>query len=124
MDAAVLARCEKQLKDGRFAEALMTVATVRLPVTDSWTASRTYQQICAREAERLGELEHRHWRQVATWATSACNEFSLSERRLAGKVNAAIGNYKSETDSLKSELDAAFRIAQVRAAQLGPHKKR
>ena len=118
-----LARCDEQLKDGRVVEALMTVASVRLPVTDAWSAGRLYQENWAETVARLRALEDQHWRQVATWATDACKQFGMSERRLAELATTSIASYNADISALKVGLDQAAKVVEVRSAQLHGRRK-
>ena len=118
-----LARSEQQLKDKRPVEALMTMAAVRLPVTDAWPAGRAYQETCQQTVKRLRTLEDEHWRHVAMWATGACAKFGMSEEKLAAQANTAIGAFEADVSKLKSELATAAKVVDVRSAQLHGHKK-
>jgi hypothetical protein len=118
-----LAKSERQLKDKHPVEALMTVAAMRLPVTDEWSPGRAYQETCLQTVERLRTLEDEHWRHVAMWATGACAIFGKSEERFAAQTKTAIGAFEADVSKLKTELATAAKIVDVRSAQLHGHKK-
>lgn len=113
-----LARCDQQLREGRVLEALMTVAGVRLPATDAWSAGRAYQETWTETVARLRAMEDQYWRRVATWATDACAQFSVSEQRLSEFATVAIDGYKTEVSALQVELDKAAKDVEVRSAHL------
>jgi hypothetical protein len=117
-----LADCDRHLAAGRYAEALLALAALTLPVPQTWRPSRDYRAQCAAVAARISELSDEQRLAMARWAASAVAEFRDRNEKVGAIVTRKAEAISQERTTAETALREAAEAVEREARALGMKK--
>jgi hypothetical protein len=120
--AQSLGDCDRHLTAGRYAGALLALASMTLPVPPTWRPGRDYRAQCAAAASRICELSDEQRVAIARWAAEAAMEFRERNEKVGAIVTRKAEAISQEREAAEGALREAAEAVEREAQALGIKK--